>query len=176
MRTEHLLNYGYTPTCQAALERLAGLLKPSGAGVLRLLDPSCADGQALAYLARALAAPGVRIETYGVEIEAGRAGEAAQVLDHVLCADFRRTVMSHRSVSLALLNPPYDQAGGEESLEKTIIRRSLPYLAEGSVATLVIPKMPWMSSPYLFSRVCAWLKDSGASSWASRVSSQVRFG
>ncbi|MBL7163231.1 MAG: hypothetical protein ISS57_11540 [Anaerolineales bacterium] len=24
MRPEHYLNYGYTPTCQAALERLAG--------------------------------------------------------------------------------------------------------------------------------------------------------
>lgn len=145
MRTEHLLNYGYTPTCQAALERLAGLLNPEGGGLIRLLDPCCADGKALAFLAQALRGTGARVETYGVEIEAGRAQDAARALDHLLCADFRRAVMSHKSVSLALLNPPYDQAGGEDSLEKTLIRRSLPYLAEGGVAALVIPArlLPW---------------------------------
>lgn len=145
MRPEHLLNYGYTPTCQAALERLAGLLQPASGGVLHLMDPCCADGQTLAFLANALAAPGARIETYGVEIEAERAEQAARVLDHVLCADFQRTVLSHKSISLALVNPPYDQAGGEGSLEKTFIRRSLPYLAQEGVAALVIPQrlLPW---------------------------------
>lgn len=145
MRTEHLLNYGYTPTCQAALERMAGLLKPDDGDLIRLLDPCCADGQALAFMAQSLGTTGARVETYGVEIEPGRAKSAAHVLDHLLCADFRRTVMSHKSISLALLNPPYDQAGGEDSLEKTLIRRSLPYLAIEGVAALVIPArlLPW---------------------------------
>jgi hypothetical protein len=145
LRTEHLLNYGYTPTCQAALERLAGLLKPAGSGIVRLLDPCCADGQALTYLADTLGSSGAQIETFGVEIEEQRAKSAALVLGHVLCADFRRIVMTHKSVSFALLNPPYDQADGEDSLEKTIIRRSLPYLVEDGVAALVIPQrlLPW---------------------------------
>ncbi len=145
MRPEHLLNYGYTPTCQAALERLAGLLKPTRGGVVRLLDPCCADGQALAYLAHAMANSHAQIETYGVEIEEERAESASLALDHVLCADFRRTVISHKSISFALLNPPYDQTDGEDSLEKTIIRRSLPYLAQEGVAALVIPQrlLPW---------------------------------
>jgi hypothetical protein len=146
VRSEHLLNYGYTPTSQAVLERLAGLLKPVNGGVIRLLDPCCADGQALASLAHALADCGARVMTYGVEIEEERAGSAARVLGHVLCADFRRAVMSHKSISLALLNPPYDQTGGEDSLEKTIIRRTLPYLVEDGIAVLIIPErlLPWV--------------------------------
>ena len=147
MRPEHLLNYGFTPTCQAALERLAGLLSPSNCGgkpeasaVIRLFDPCAGEGEALAYLARALFQQGAQaVESYGVEIEEGRAAKAAAILDHVIRADFRRTATTHKSMSLIFLNPPYDNAGGEDSLEKTIIRRALPYLAEDGVAVLVIP-------------------------------------
>ena len=143
MRPEHYLNYGYTPTCQAALERLAGLFLPQAddkQGVIRLFDPCAGDGAALAYLAESLADQGASVETYAVEIEADRATGAGERLDYVIRGDFRRTTVSHRSVSLALLNPIYDNIGGEQSLEKTIIRRTLPYLVEGGVIVLVIPE------------------------------------
>jgi len=143
MRPEHYLNYGYTPTCQAALERLAGLFLPQAdnkQGVIRLFDPCVGDGAALAYLAESLADKGANVETYGVEIEAGRATGAGERLDCVIQGDFRRTTVSHRSMSLAILNPPYSNTGGEQSLEKTIIRRTLPYLVDGGVIVLVIPE------------------------------------
>lgn len=136
MRPEHYLNYGYTPTCQAALERLAGLFLPQAddkQGVIRLFDLCTGDGAALAYLAEVLADQGASVETYGVEIEAGRATGAEERLDCVIQGDFRRTTVSHRSMSLAFINPPYSNTGGEQSLEKTIIRRTLPYLVEGGV-------------------------------------------
>ena len=122
MRPEHYLNYGYTPTCQAALERLAALFSPQGMsddeqGVIRLFDPCAGDGAALTYLADAVAAQGATVETYGVEIEANRANAAGERLDHIIQGDFRRTAVSHRSMSLAILNPPYDNTGGEQSLE-----------------------------------------------------------
>ena len=122
MRPEHYLNYGYTPTCQAALERLAALFSPQGMpddeqGVIRLFDPCAGDGAALAYLDNAIAAKGATVETYGVEIEAGRADAAGDRLNCVIQGDFRRTAVSHRSISLALLNPPYDNTGGERSPE-----------------------------------------------------------
>ena len=119
MRPEHYLNYGYTPTCQAALERLAVLFSPPDdeQGVMRLFDPCAGDGAALAYLADAIAAQGATVETYGVEIEEGRADTAGDRLDHLIQGDFRRTAVSHRSISLALLNPPYDNTGGERSPE-----------------------------------------------------------
>ena len=135
MRPEHYLNYGYTPTCQAALKRLAGLFAPAeGAqsegysssnpaedkqGIVRLFDPCAGEGQALAYLAESLTTNAASVETYGVEIEAGRANTAGERLDHVLQGDFRRTAVSHRSMSLALLNPPYSNTGGEQSLDVT---------------------------------------------------------
>jgi len=154
MRPEHYLNYGYTPTCQAALERLAGLfyLAEDKQGIVRLFDPCAGEGQALAYLAESLTTNGASVETYGVEIEAGRANAAGERLDHVLQGDFRRTAVSHRSVSLALLNPPYSNIGGEQSLEKTIIRRTLPYLVDGGVIALVVPErlLAWVESKLKF--------------------------
>ncbi len=142
MRPEHYLNYGYTPTCQAALERLAGLFTPAEGrqGILRLFDPCAGDGAALAALANALTEKGADVETYGVEIEAGRAQAAEGCLQQVIHGDTRRTMVSHRSMSLALLNPPYDNMGGEQSPEKIIIRRTLPYLVPGGVIALVIPE------------------------------------
>lgn len=140
MRPQHLLNYGYTPTHQAIVAALAAALRPSGEGVIRLLDPCAGTGAALAALAEALRAQGARVETYGVEIEAARAGEAARVLDHVIRDDWRKISMSERSISLALLNPPYDHAGGEASLEREIVRLAMEKVAPEGVAILVIPR------------------------------------
>ena len=155
MRPEHLLRYGYTPTCQAALKRLAGLLNPSSEGrTIRLFDPCCADGAALTFLANALTQKGASVETYGIEIEDSRAQAAANSLDHVIHGDFRRVAMSHSSVSFILSNPPYDNVGGEESLEKTIIRRGLPYLVKGGVLALVIPE-----------RLLAWAEQKIKLNW-----------
>ena len=86
MRPEHCLNYGYTPTCQAALERLAGLfyLAEDKQGIVRLFDPCAGEGQALSYLAESLTTNGASVETYGVEIESGRANAAGERLDHVI--------------------------------------------------------------------------------------------
>ncbi len=156
MRPEHYLNYGYTPTCQAALERLAGLLNPTEdrQGILRLFDPCAGDGAALAALAEALTAKDSNVETYGVEIEAGRAQAAEGRLHRVIYGDVRRTMVSHRSMSLALCNPPYDNTGGEQSPEKTIIRRTLPYLVPGGVIVLVIPE-----------RLLAWAEHKLSFKW-----------
>jgi len=121
-------------------------------GAIRLFDPCAGDGTALAYLAESLTDQGISVETYGVEIEAGRASGAGERLDCVIQGDFRRTSVSHRSMSLALLNPPYSNTGGEQSLEKTIIRRTLPYLVEGGVIVLVVPDrlLAWAESKLKF--------------------------
>jgi SAM-dependent methyltransferase len=145
MRPEHLLNLGYTPTHEAILSALAAALRPAGEGAIRLLDPCCGTGEALAALAQALRDQGARVETYGVELEEGRAAQAARVLDQVLRADFLEIALSERSMSLALLNPPYDHEGGEGSLEREIIRRGIEKIAPGGIAILLIPRrlLPW---------------------------------
>lgn len=148
MRPQHLLHYGYTPTHQSILNALSIALRPVGEGVVRLLDPCAGTGEALAALAQALKAQGARVETYGVEIEASRAAEAARVLDHVIQDDWRKISMTEGSVSLALLNPPYDNVGGEASLEREIIRRAINRLAPAGVAVFVVPR-----------RLLGWLGD-----------------
>ncbi|MBC8507217.1 MAG: hypothetical protein H8D34_20325 [Chloroflexi bacterium] len=86
-------------------------------GIIRLFDPCAGDGAALAALAEKLVEKGAEVETYGVEIEEGRAKTAESRLQQVIHGDYRRTMVSHRSISLALLNPPYDNTGGEQSPE-----------------------------------------------------------
>ena len=48
--------------------------------------------------------------------------------------------------------------------------------AEAGVATLVMPRRPLRSSPYLLIRVVAWLNDRMLSSCASTVSSHLSLG
>jgi len=143
MRPEHLLNYGYTPTAVTALERIAQLLRPAEdtRRPLRLFDPTCGGGEALAFLADALSAQEAVVETYGVEIAEERFRRARQMLNHVLLADVTNNVtISPNAFSLVLLNPPYDATGGDKSIERQVIRKGLRSLAKDGVAVLVVPR------------------------------------
>ena len=149
MRPEHLLNYGYTPTTVAALEEIARLLRPAKktGGPFRLLDPTCGSGHALKFLADALTEQGVRVETYGVEIAEKRFRQAQTLLGHVLLADVTTNVrLSQGAWSLVLLNPPYDNTGGDNSVERQVIRTGLHSLVKGGVAVLVVPQrlLKWL--------------------------------
>ena len=149
MRPEHLLNYGYTPTAVAALEQIADILRPAQmtSRPVRLLDPTCGEGGALAFIANALAEQGAVVETYGVEIAEDRYREALQNLDHVLYTDVTSNFTYTKGAwSLVFLNPPYDNAGGDKSVERMAIRRGLAALAKGGVAVLVVPQrlLQWL--------------------------------
>ena len=62
---------------------------------LRILDPCCGAGEALAQLAERLRHDsGVSIQTHGVELHTERAEQAAERLDHAL---FRRPVPNEHS-------------------------------------------------------------------------------
>ena len=157
MRPEHLLNYGYTPTAVAALKQIAEIIRPAEntRRPVRLFDPTCGEGGALAFIADALAEQGASVETYGVEIAEDRYHEARERLNHVLLADVTSNFTFTKGAwSLVFLNPPYDNTGGDKSVERKVIRRGLAALAKGGVAVLVIPArlLPWLGRFHM-----AWL-------------------
>ena len=135
---------GYFPTPPVVTDALRTLLAGSG-GVVRALDPCCGTGAALHALASGLGA-----WTCGVEVNEGRAAEAATRLDHVLCGDALTMRTSHQAFGLLFLNPPYDADPDEHDprqssatsrrLEHTFLKKCTPYLAPGGVLCLLVPQ------------------------------------
>lgn len=105
------------------------------------LDPTCGEGEILAYLAKGH--PGVQL--YGVEIDKGRAMKAQQVLHHCINAPIESMVISNFAFSLLWLNPPYDfllksfdeEKASRKELEE--LQRNVRYLQDGGILIYVIP-------------------------------------
>lgn len=139
---------GYFPTDEITLARILGALDV-GAGRIRLLDPCCGEGVALAEVKNHLAECGAVATAYGVEFDAERARHAKTLLDRVVHADIADVFVSARSQGLLFLNPPYghlvaDKAGtGDRAkadrLEKMFFRRTVSYLQFGGVMVLIVP-------------------------------------
>jgi hypothetical protein len=101
------------------------------------LDPCVGDGVAFAEIAS-----GEKALRYGVELDAGRAGQArTKSIDaiHGNCFDVQCPV---ESFSLIYLNPPYDfEIGGEKSqrMEKLFLEHVYRWLKPLGVLVLVVP-------------------------------------
>ncbi|GKS73298.1 class I SAM-dependent methyltransferase [Acidovorax sp. SUPP950] len=148
---------GYFPTDETTIERVANLLRMPEDATARMLDPCCGEGTALADLRQLLqvqpAAGAGAIETYGIELDVERARHARSVLDRVVQADVHDVIVRPRSMGLLFLNPPYGygvteaaaqrqlQAEHEkaERLERTFLRKTVPYLAHGGVLVYIVP-------------------------------------
>lgn len=153
---------GYFPTDDDTLQRVQSALMPAlGAKTLRLLDPCCGTGAALADLCAHLVElqaghsdPAV-VETYGVEFDPERAWQAKQLLYRAVHADVHDVVIQPRSMSLLFLNPPYgygvsDSANAQaravgdghdkaERLERTFLKRTAGLLMQGGVLVYIVP-------------------------------------
>src|SRR5262245_12951209 len=111
MRIAGIEKLAYYPTPPRTLHLVAqALVITAGADeTCRLLDPCAGQGEALAYLAQHIPRPiHSTVTTYGIELADARAPLAAQVLDHLLHADYRDAHLSQFAWGLQLLNPPYD--------------------------------------------------------------------
>ncbi len=146
MRLAAQAKAGFYPTPPRVTEMIAGLMQARssarGETTLRILDPCCGAGIALAQLAAGIDRPdGAAVETYGVELQAERAKEAEGRLDHVLGTDLFQTSIANGAFGLLYLNPPYDFDSGEEKrLEQTFLRHCTRYLAEHGLLVLVVPR------------------------------------
>lgn len=149
---------GYFPTDEVTLERIGRMLALPSVGHVRMLDPCCGEGIALADVRQLLSDERPSdststVEAFGIELDAERAWHAKQLIDRVLHTDVHDAVVKARSMGLLFLNPPYgygvsDKAGQRElhadaekaeRLERTFLRKTVPYLAYGGVLVYIVP-------------------------------------
>lgn len=152
---QNFVKRGYFPTDEDTLSRVLQALDIDGTE-LRILDPCCGEGIALAEVKCHLTACGARISAYGVEVDRERAWHAKDLLDMVAHNDLADVFVSARSVGLLWLNPPYgdvvaDKAStggqGSDRLEKVFYRRSVGWLQFGGILVLIVPSYV-MDAPF----------------------------
>ena len=159
----NFIKNGYFPTDGETLSRILPMLIPDLSGgvpcegrTIRMLDPCCGEGAALADLCQGLCNSwphGPFIETYGVEFDQERAWHAKTIVQSVIHSDIHDVVIKPRTVGLLFLNPPYgfglkDNATGAvasdtneraERLERTFLKKTAPLLMIGGVLVYIIP-------------------------------------
>ena len=139
---------GFYPTPDRVVDMIATLVETprlsyySRRNTLRILDPCCGAGEAVAQLAGRLDRPNtVPVETFGVELHKDRAEEAKIWLDHALSSDLFRTSMANGAFGLLYLNPPYDwDSGDEKRVEHSFLTHCTRYLAEDGLLVFIVPR------------------------------------
>jgi hypothetical protein len=144
----NFIKNGYFPTDEVTLERILSALDIA-AGRVRIFDPCCGEGVALADVKHHLSECGAAVAALGVEFDPERAWHAKGLLDTVAHADVNDVFVTARSIGLLFLNPPYgavvsDKAGTgddakRERLEKIFYRKTVPWLQFGGVMVLIVP-------------------------------------
>ncbi|MEW8437656.1 MAG: DUF6094 domain-containing protein [Candidatus Thiodiazotropha taylori] len=137
---------GYYPTDGETTQRVLSCLTPCETGTMRILDPCCGEGVALAETKHALGTD--RCTAYGIECDEERAWNGKELLDHCIHGDIHDCMMGARSFGFLWLNPPYGQTianrrGFQEKadrLEKLFYRKSHGLLQYGGVMALIIPQ------------------------------------
>ena len=138
---------GFYPTPEKVVEFIATLIRaPAGyycrnRDVLRILDPCCGAGEAVAQLGERLAQDNTMpIETYGVELHTDRAEEAASRLHRTLAADLFQTSIGNQAFGICLLNPPYDHDPESKRTEHAFLTHSTRYLNDGGLLVFIVPR------------------------------------
>ncbi len=167
MRLEAQAKGGFYPTPDRVVDMIADLIDtPYGyyhrhRNVLRILDPCCGAGDAAERLAaRINGASGTPMETYGVELHAERAEEAARRLHRTLSADLFRTSIANGAFGVLYLNPPYDWDSADKRTEHAFLNHCTRYLAEEGLLVFVVPRQRLaVSARYLsthYRRIGCW--------------------
>lgn len=146
----NFIKNGYYPTDAATLEGVKALLQPPDEGHVRVIDPCCGEGTALAELKQGLVDDGAEVIALGVECDADRAWHAKQLLDCAIHSDIHDVIVSPRSCGLMLLNPPYGDSVSDaasigdthrhERLELQFLRRTFSALQFGGVLVYIVPR------------------------------------
>lgn len=136
MRLAGRLKLGFYPLPTAEAERIR--LHLQYPAEFAALDPCVGDGIAFSKLLQSSGS-----HAYGIEIDAFRAEQAAQLGIQVLQANALSVRCPAESVSLLYLNPPYDFEVGQQSnkrLELTFLEHTYRWLKPKGVLVFVIPQ------------------------------------
>ena len=158
---------GYYPTPDRVVDLVADLIHtPTGSNyrnteTLRILDPCCGGGDAVARLAERLDRPNaLPIETYGVELHRDRAEEAERLLYRTLAADLFATSIANGAFGALYLNPPYDWDAEDKRVEHAFLTHCTRYLVEGGLLVFIVPRQRLaVSARYLsthYGRMRCW--------------------
>lgn len=140
---------GYFPTDEVTIERTLNAIAPSDRP-MRVLDPCCGEGTALAEVAHHLGS-NIQVESFGIEYNEERAYHAKQLLRRCIHADLMDAHVQPRQFGLLWLNPPYgdlvsDQVSasvsrwkGRKRFEKLFYERTIGALQFGGVLVLIVP-------------------------------------
>ena len=137
---------GFYPTPDRVVDMIADLVEtPSIYGnngeTLRILDPCCGAGDAVAQLAERLNGPNtVPVETYGVELHRDRSERAEERLTRFLSADLFQTSIANRAFGLLYLNPPYDHDSEDKRVEHAFLTQTTRYLADDGLLAFIVPR------------------------------------
>lgn len=103
----NFIKNGYFPTDEDTLQRVLSALVPQSDQPIRICDPCCGEGVALAEAQHYLTSLGATVTSYGIEYDEERAWHAKQLLSRCIHADLNDCKVSLRTFSLLWLNPPY---------------------------------------------------------------------
>ncbi len=137
---------GYYPTPPRVIDSVAQLLygargRSRSADTLRILDPCCGAGDALAQFADLLRDRStVPVETFGVELHRDRSAQASEVLDRALACDLFATTIANNAFGVLFLNPPYDFDAEDKRTEHAFLTYTTRYLTEGGLLLFIVPK------------------------------------
>lgn len=138
-RLESDLKMGFFPTSISTLEKIFSKTtfdNTFGDKELRLLDPCCGEGDALAYIGSVLKA-----KTYGIEFDQERARKAFAKCDRFISGDALMAIKSKQSFEFLFLNPPYGDVQkfeGLTRLEKEFVVKYADCVSKNGYMLLVI--------------------------------------
>jgi tRNA1(Val) A37 N6-methylase TrmN6 len=144
----NFIRNGYFSTDDQTLSGVLAAITPAG-GRVRIVDPCCGEGVALAEIRQHLLDAGAEVQALGVEYDTERAWHAKQLLDVAIHSDIHDVSLSRSSCGLLFLNPPYgdsvadkagiNEAAQRERLELVFLRRTFDCLQPGGVLALIVP-------------------------------------
>ncbi|MEM7125008.1 MAG: DUF6094 domain-containing protein [Chloroflexota bacterium] len=145
MRIEAVSKMGYYPCPNETLQMTCSCIQPeNNQETIRILDPCVGAGEALHAVGTDLRNQGGIVTTFGVELSDQRVEIAKAVINCTLHADWFDVAMSHKSVSLLFLNPPYtneEVAEGEkrQRMEYMFLRDSIRTLQPHGLLVFIVP-------------------------------------